>query len=221
MTSQIDHNKLLKNIAKERLKPYGIFQQGQSRTFLYDRGWFIVLIEFQPSSWSQGTYLNIGVDFNFYPRENFAFSYGYREKEFEEFKDEKQFGKLVNELCDLTILRVQEIDHKYQDIWTALQTVDKDKGNNTWRLYDVAVLNALTSNYDRAQQQFIKVSNEKCEYEWEIQRKQLTDEILTWQQNTSTFADNIKNLIIKTRQLKKLPAMTHDQLMERKGTPNK
>lgn len=220
MTTQIDHNKLLKNIAKERLKPCGILQQGQSRKFLYDRGWFIIVIEFQPSSWSKGTYLNIGVDFNFYPRDYFAFSYGYREKGFEEFKDEEQFTKLMNELCDLTIKRVKELDQKFADIWTALKTVDKENENDTWRIYEIAILNALASNFEKARKQLEQVSKTKCEYDWEIERKKLADELLEWLQENPMSLDKIKSLITETRQLKKLPEMTLENITERKTTPN-
>ncbi len=220
MTTQIDHNKLLKKIAKERLKSYGIFQHGQSRTFLYDRGWFTIVIEFQPSSWSKGTYLNIGVDFNFYPRDYFAFGYGYRENGFEGFKDEEQFNKLVNELCELTIKRVQELEQKFIDVWTALKTADKEKADDTWRIYEVAVLNILTSNFDKARKQLSQVSKSKCEYDWEIERKKVADELIDWLQERPIDLDKIENLINRTRQLKKLPIVTLDNLTERKITPN-
>ncbi len=220
MTTQIDHNKLLKKIAKERLKPYGIFQQGQSRTFLYDRGWFTIVIEFQPSSYSKGTYLNIGVDFNFYPRDYFAFGYGYREKGFEEFNDEEQFNKLVNELCKLTIKRVQELEQKFTDVWTALKTADKEKADNTWIIYEVAILNILTSNFDEARKRLFQVSKTKCEYDWEIERKKVADELLDWLKEKPGDLDKIENLINKTRQLKKLPTVTLHNLTERKTTPN-
>ena len=77
----IDHNKLIKKIAKQQLEPFGIHQKGQSRTFLFDRGWYTIIIEFQPSSYSKRTYLNIGLDFNFYPRNYFAFGFGYQKTE--------------------------------------------------------------------------------------------------------------------------------------------
>ena len=220
MTTQIDHNKLLKKIAKERLKPYGIFQKGQSRTFLYDKGWFTIVIEFQPSSWSKGTYLNIGVDFNFYPRDYFAFGFGYRETGFEEFKDKEQFSKLLNDLCDLIVKRVQELDQKFIDVWTALRTKDKEKADDTWRIYEVAVLNILTSNFDKARKLLGQVSKTKCEYDWEIERKKLADELLDWLKENPTSLVKIKNIISETRQLKKLPEMTLDNITERKTTPN-
>lgn len=218
MTTSIDSNKLLKKIAKERLKPHGIVQKGQSRTFLYDRGWFIVVIEFQPSSWSKGTYLNIGVDFNFYPREHFAFRYGYREKGFESFKDEVQFTKLMNELCDLTIQRVHELEQQFSDFNTALKTIEKDNENDTWRWYEIAILNALTSNFDKSRLKFEQVSQRKCEYDWEIERKKLVDEILERMQKNPNSLDEIKTLITKTRQLKKLAEITVDNINERNTT---
>ena len=221
MTTQIDHNKLLKKIAKERLKPCGIIQQGQSRTFFYDKGWFTIVIEFQPSSWSKGTYLNIGVDFNFYPRDYFAFVYGYREKGFEEFKDEEQFNKIVNELCELTIKRVQQLEQKFIDVWTALKIAEKEKGGDTWRIYELAVLNILTSNFYKARKQLLQVSKTKCEYNWEMERKKVADELIDWLQERPANLDKIENLINKTRQLKKLPTVKLDNLTERKTTPDR
>lgn len=220
MTTQIDHNKLLKKIANERLKPYGIFQKGQSRTFLYDKGWLTIVIEFQPSPNSKGTYLNIGVDFNFYPRDYFAFGYGYRETGFEEFIDEEQFAKFVNDLCDLTIRRVEELDRKFIDIWTALNTASKEKGKDTWRIYEVAILNALTSNFDKARKLLIEVSKTKCECDWEIERKKFADQLLEWLQESPASLDKIMNVIRQTRQLKKLPEITLDNLTERKSAPS-
>jgi len=220
MTTQIDHNKLLKKIAKERLKPCGIFQHGQSRTFLYDKGWFTIVIEFQSSSYSKGTYLNIGVDFNFYPRDYFAFGYGYRETGFIEFRDEEQFAKLVNDLCELAIKRVEELNLKFIDIWTALKTADKEKEKDIWRIYEVAVLNALTSNFDKAIKLLKQVSKTKCEHDWEIERKEMVDKLLGWIQESPKSLDKIKNVISETRQLKKLPEMTLDNITERKTTPN-
>jgi hypothetical protein len=43
------------------LKPMGLVQRGRSRLWLDDRAWWLCLVEFQPSSWSRGTYLNVGV----------------------------------------------------------------------------------------------------------------------------------------------------------------
>jgi hypothetical protein len=36
-------------------------RKGRSRVWFDDQGWWIGVVEFQPSSWSRGTYLNVGV----------------------------------------------------------------------------------------------------------------------------------------------------------------
>jgi len=88
MSVLFDHNKLLKTIVRDRLKPHGIIQKGNSRFFFKDKDWYMIGIEFQPSGFGIGTYLNIGVDFHFYPRGYFAFSHEYRQKEFEKAEGE-------------------------------------------------------------------------------------------------------------------------------------
>jgi hypothetical protein len=110
MTTQIDYNKLLKNIAKERLKPHGIIQYGKSRTFLLDKTWYVIIIEFQPSSFSKGTYLNIDIDFNFYPRDYFAYTLGNRESKFEEFESEELLQLLEIEYTNLDWFKKSLLD---------------------------------------------------------------------------------------------------------------
>jgi hypothetical protein len=211
MTAKFDMNRMIKEIANKRLSPYEIFQKGKSRTFLRDMGWYTILIEFQPSLGSQGTYLNIGADFNFYPRENFAFSYGYRQREFEDFKNSEQLSILVNELCDLSIKKVKQICNEFRNIPSALTALQKEKLDNTWRIYEMGILYAFSQNLEAAKQNLKKVSLEKCEYDWQVERKTVTDNILNWIDNNS-FTQNMTNLIAETRKLKKLPKVNLDTL---------
>ncbi len=60
MPIEPNHNKLFTKIANKRFKPHGIIQQGQSRTFFNDKIWFTIIIEYQPPSFSKGTFLNVG-----------------------------------------------------------------------------------------------------------------------------------------------------------------
>ena len=78
----------------------------------------------------------------------------------------------------------------------------------------------MTSNFDKARKQLFQVSKSKCEYDWEVERKKVADELIDWLQENPTNLDKIKYLINETRQLKKLPTVTLDNLTERKTTPN-
>lgn len=77
-----EHNRIINQVAKEVLAAHGFFRKGQSRTWLYDCGYYFVQIEFQPSSFSgQGTYCNAGIGFLFEYTDDLnktvAFNYGW------------------------------------------------------------------------------------------------------------------------------------------------
>ena len=219
METGFDHNKLLKKIAKDRLSPEGIIQAGRSRTFLYDNGWWTIVIEFQSSSWSKGSYLNIGVDFNFYPRDYFAFSYGSREKGFEEANDENHFTQIINDYCDFTIEKVKKLKIKFNDIWTATNTFKKGVDDDPWDHFSLGVLYGLTGNLSKSKKYLRKVSKEKCEHDYEFERKKIVTEILGCLNSDETFLTKIKELINQARQLKKLPVVDLGNLRERKTMP--
>jgi len=58
-----DHNRDIAKAARAALGSIGCVRRGRSRTWLDDRGWWVGVIEFQPSSWSKGSYLNVGASF--------------------------------------------------------------------------------------------------------------------------------------------------------------
>lgn len=59
----MDYNKIIKQAADAILKPQGLFRKGSSRVWIDDNGWFLILVEFQPSGWDKGSYLNVAVHF--------------------------------------------------------------------------------------------------------------------------------------------------------------
>jgi len=65
-----DHNTLVLRIARERLGSLGLRQKGRSRTWLDDHGWWLIVVEFQPSSGSKGTYCNVGFDHLWFERDH-------------------------------------------------------------------------------------------------------------------------------------------------------
>ena len=57
------HQKIINAVAKATLSPQGFFRKGSSRIWLQDNGWYLTVVEFQPSSYSKGTYLNVAMHF--------------------------------------------------------------------------------------------------------------------------------------------------------------
>lgn len=56
-----EHDKIIRQVAHEALVPLGLSQRGRSRLWVSDAAWRAFLVEFQPSSWSKGTYCNVAV----------------------------------------------------------------------------------------------------------------------------------------------------------------
>lgn len=206
METNFDHNKLLKEIARNRLKQYAIFQKGSSRTFLYDNGWYIIIIEFQPSSWGKGSYLNIGVDLNFYPRNHLAFSYGYREKGFDGAENEKQFTEIVTTYCDHVIEKVQKLKEKFMDVPTAIKSIGKYP-DDQWHYFDLGILYGLNGQMQKAGSSLKKLMKQKCKFDYELERQKLADELFNLLADKEKFVAKAQALIIQSRQLKKLPAL--------------
>jgi hypothetical protein len=53
------HARIITLAARTALGPLGL-RQGRSRLWIDDHGWWLVNVEFQPSSWRKGSYLNVG-----------------------------------------------------------------------------------------------------------------------------------------------------------------
>ncbi|HEX3626856.1 MAG TPA: hypothetical protein VH280_15700 [Verrucomicrobiae bacterium] len=74
----MNHNKIVATAAKKALAPLGLKQQGSSRIWYDDRGWWAIVMEFQPSSWDRGSYLNVALSWMFYEHDHWTFDIGGR-----------------------------------------------------------------------------------------------------------------------------------------------
>jgi len=63
------HSSIINRAARTRLEPVGFQQKGRSRFWYDDQGWRAFFVDFQPSSWSKGTYCNVGVMWLWEPME--------------------------------------------------------------------------------------------------------------------------------------------------------
>lgn len=66
MTTDV-HNAAIAKAARTVLGPSGCVRKGRSRTWLDDRGWWIGIVEFQPSGFSKGSYLNVAASWLWKP----------------------------------------------------------------------------------------------------------------------------------------------------------
>lgn len=93
------HSKIIRQLCKEILLPLGVFQKGTSRIYIDDNGYFFTVVEFQPSGYAKGIFLNIALHFLWNEREYLSFDYPFgaaiRVRDFVEYRNDDQFTKEV------------------------------------------------------------------------------------------------------------------------------
>lgn len=107
MEDKNNHSKIISQVCKEILIPLGVFQKGTSRIYLDDNDYFFTVIEFQPSNWNRGSYLNIGLTFLWDYNKSDVLYYAFsrqpaaRYGKFVEYKNETQFRKEITNLINI------------------------------------------------------------------------------------------------------------------------
>ena len=117
---------IIKQLCKDTLLPLGVFQKGTSRTYIDDNGYFFTVLEFQPSCFAKGTYLNIALHFLWNEREYIAFDFPFdsRVKNFVEYQNDEQFTREVTKYVQEAAEQVL-FYRKLQDIETAKSYIKK------------------------------------------------------------------------------------------------
>ena len=125
---------IIKQLCKDILLPLGVFQKGTSRIYIDDNGYFFTVLEFQPSAYAKGTYLNTALHFLWNERDHLSFDFPFesRGKNFVEYQNDEQFTHEVTKYVQEAAKQVM-FYRKLQDIETAKSYVkkwlQKHKGN--------------------------------------------------------------------------------------------
>ena len=191
------HSKIIKQVCKEILIPLGVFQKGTSRLYLDDNDYFFTVVEFQPSNWDRGTYLNIGLTFLWGYNQSdvlyFTFSRqpAARYGKFVEYKNETQFRKKIISLVNIAkeeILFYRKLrDIEFAKDWM-ISYIEKFNDNEYARFgLDIANICILNKNMELA----------KFYYE-NYHREQNTEEQMNYKNLSKEYLNsNIK----KTRKM--------------------
>ena len=75
-------------------------QKGRSRTWLDDQGWWVGVVEFQPSAWDRGSYLNVGACWLWEEKDYLSFDVGGRVAGFQRFTETAEFASAAQTLAE-------------------------------------------------------------------------------------------------------------------------
>ncbi|MET0069529.1 MAG: hypothetical protein ABW096_05770 [Candidatus Thiodiazotropha sp.] len=201
------HSKILNKVAREVLKPIGVKQKGRSRTWLDDQGWWVTVIEFQPSRWSKGSYLNVGVNWQWYPNDYFSFDLGYREENYIEYKSGEQFEPEALKLSQAALGKVEEYREALRNIEAAKQHLLRaieGQRFTFWGEFHCGMICAIAGDLERALSYFDQVLDYEEDREWAIKLQKFTLDLSTQIREGGEFLPKICETIAETRRLKKL-----------------
>lgn len=189
------------------LSPLGVLQRGRSRTWIDDRGWWLITVEFQPSGWSRGTYLNVGATWLWYLKAHLSFDLGYRVEGFRELT-----GRDAEYACDEVARRaareVEALRVRIPDIEAVAREQKIAPAGDLWPQYHVAVAEALTGHFGEARRRFETLaltSADNPDIAWVQELRARVSLLLSLLGNASAFSEEIRSTIHKTRRALRLP----------------
>ena len=168
MSAAGPHSLLLATAARQILKPMQLVQKGRSRLWVDDHGWWIVNVEFQPSSFSKGSYLNVGAQWLWRRSTGHSFDVGHRLEEFVPFVSEAQFQPEARRLMLRAADRVAELRAQFTTVEDVTAYYEVEAGGvppshshqgpaaelpSTGR-YAAAIANGLTGHLELARRLF-------------------------------------------------------------------
>jgi hypothetical protein len=142
------HSRLITQAAKNVLLPIGLVQKGRSRIWVGDHSWWLDVVEFQPSSWSRGSYLNVSCMWLWSVKSYISFDTGsVRIEEFHKYENEEQFAYATDMLAKKAASEVRRYRALFQNVQAVSDYYTKNStAGDFWRTFNAAVSHGLSGH---------------------------------------------------------------------------
>lgn len=201
------HSKLLTAAARTALSPLGLIQKGRSRIWLDDHQWWLCVVEFQPSSWARGSYLNVGCMWLWCVQDYISFDLGYRVEPFVEFRDEEQFETLAGNLINGAVQEVKRYRLMFPNVASVCNYYLSQEVEDGWPTYHAAVACGLANKPHAARAHFEKFMKVRASTGWLANAQEDANHLASLV-DTGEFRDVIANRVRQTRKIQKLAVGT-------------
>lgn len=201
-----EHTRLITAAARAALKPLGCTQKGRSRIWLDDQGWWLGVVEFQPSSWNRGSYLNVGACWLWNEKDYLSFDAGYRLAPFQPFTNAEDFAQAAQALAERAAAEVLALRERFPTPAHVHGWIATNSSAPLWSSYHAAVSLGLAGDSERSRQMFAEVIADTHDTEWAIALRQRCVALVQLLQTPGEFAAEVAAGVQRTRRLLGLPA---------------
>jgi hypothetical protein len=224
-------NRLITTAARSWLRPHGLVQKGRSRTWYADRGWSLIVVEFQPGR-GLGTYLNVGAMWLWVERDHWAFDEGDRLfwradgsftsnpplgepgwRQHVDFLNGDQFSRDVELVAEIAAGRVAELRAQFPTVGAVAERLASSppgsSGSPLWHAFHGGVAAALSGDLLAAEQNLSQVVNADLRWDWEHDLAARASELLGLMGSRSELFNHVLDTIERSRRRLALAATTH------------
>lgn len=158
------HDKIIANAAKSALAPLGFGRKGRSRIWIADHSWWATVVEFQPSSWSKGSYLNVAAHWLWSNGGHVSFDFGGRIAEHVPYETDEQFTTAIAALANTAAQEAKSLAQTFvsleatADVLLNSERTSRDYGRGGWMAYHAGVAASLSGRGDEAIDMFARVA---------------------------------------------------------------
>jgi hypothetical protein len=167
----MDHNTEIAAAAKSVLAPLGCVRKGRSRIWLDDHGWWVGVVEFQPSGWSKGSYLNVAASYLWKPafmQSVLSFDVLIGPKPWYDAIEGESFMEKAMALASIARGSLISLREHHRSIAAAADWLQTQWIEGTlWQHYDLGVALGLAGRVESSQHHFRSVADWVLEIEWE------------------------------------------------------
>jgi hypothetical protein len=206
------HTQILLNAGKRILSPMGLIQKGRSRSWRDNRQWWVIGVEFQPSSWSRGSYLNVGCTWLWRPKDYFSYDVGGRVANFIAFQSEEQFQIAAEGMVTKSAEEVIRYRRLFPSIMSVCDYYLQQESRQFWQDFDAAIACALSREMKKADLLFSKVIESDEEIDWVKKARLDAIQLRELAKTYSSFRQTIIERVMQARTLQKLATIEHVEL---------
>jgi hypothetical protein len=208
MAKADDHSSLIASAAKAALRPLGFVRRGRSRFWFADQGFWIIFAEFQPSGWSKGSYLNMGVKWLWQSRPTLDISY--RPVDFIPFESKEQFSPLIAHMADVAAQEALKLRAQFKSLADVSQYLIAHATSDCWPVYHAAIAAGLASDAETSKRLFERMEAwSTYGYDWELELKSESAAFAALLYSPQRFRSAVSAVIDRTRFTMKMAPAPH------------
>ena len=198
--------RLIADAAKAHLQPIGCQRVGRSRSWISDQRYWLIVIEFQPSAWGKGSYLNVGAMWLWRARKGHAFNAGYRIADFVPFYNPEQFAPMAEKLAEQAAQEVQRLREQFKSLLDICRHLLEHTSETHWYIFHAAIAAGLVGKTETARRLFQLFENMPAsDWQWLNELRARNAALAAQLDQPALFRSSVLAIIQECRALNGLP----------------